>query len=441
MATRSLLWWGAPKASGRSAAKPIVMLAPEPARADDLLEGGRDEAVSPLQTLANAIQKAAADLRQLDAIRLDLEALRAPVAEEFENRVVDNNRLAQLTSELRTTRERLAEAEAALHKSQERSRDLEARAAILGGDLERTRVSLAAANEALERLRPEHQEALGQIEEQRAHMIAYSSDVFDLKTDKEYLSRQLEVSEAERAAAEAQLAGAREAAAEAQARGDGALKRLEQAAAENAALDKTVSELKVTTAGEHDRANELASQLAAARAEARLAAEAMNQALETSRAETDDLRARLEESVACARHMQELHAELAAGQGAHLEDKARLQRDLAAALAENRQSVQRIEVLDNLAADNRRRLTETESARQEAAGRGEALQLELTQTDTALKRAEAIAEQKGNELQDAFRTHEDEQTRLRAEIDALKSDLSQTRAELKMTRASLASKS
>src|SRR6185503_1194817 len=116
------------------------------------------------------------------------------------------NRLAQLTSELRTTRARLTDAEASSQRGAERSRDLDMQVVTLSGELDRVRVSLAAASEALERLRPEHQEALAQIDELRTHTIAYSSEVFDLKTDKEYLTRQLEVAETARANGEALLA-------------------------------------------------------------------------------------------------------------------------------------------------------------------------------------------------------------------------------------------
>jgi hypothetical protein len=69
-----------------------------------LLDDGQALPATPLQSLANAIHKASADLHAMDEIRLRLESLKAPIQVEFENRVVDNNRLAQLTSELRSTR-------------------------------------------------------------------------------------------------------------------------------------------------------------------------------------------------------------------------------------------------------------------------------------------------------------------------------------------------
>jgi chromosome segregation ATPase len=286
-----------------------------------------------------------------------------------------------------------------------------------------------------------HHDAVAQIEEQRAHIIAYASEVFDLKTDKEYLTSQLKTAEAERAAAEAQLAAARESGAESEARAEGAFKRLEQAAADHMTLERIIRELRVAAAGDKDRASELTAQLAASRAEARLAADAMDQMLAATRVEIDDLRARLEEAVAHARQMQQMHAEAAGGQSALLEERARLQRDLSSAQAENRQTAQRIEVLETLTADWKRRFGDVDAARQAAVARAEDLQLNFAQADSALKRCETIAQQRERDLREAHDAHEELQTRLRAEIADLKSGLNQARAELKMMRASLAARS
>ena len=416
--------------------------APEEERGEALLiDDGQDMPASPMQVLANAIQKASQDLHQLEEVRLKLESLRAPISVEFENRVVDNNRLAQLTSELRTTRARLAEAEGNAQRAAERGRDLDMQVDTLSGELDRARVSLAAATEALERLRPEHQEALAQIEELRTHTIAYSGEVFDLKTDKEYLSRQLEVAETARAAGESLLARTREVQAEMEARAEGALKRLEQSTAENISLERSISELKVITAGEQERAAELATQLAAARAEARLSAETLKEHTETSRQEIKELRTKLEEAAARSKRMQHLHNELSASQTSTLDEKSKLQRDLASVQAENRQMTQRIEVLENWLADWRRRFGDVDSARLVAVDRSEELSVALAQSDAAAKRIEGMLEQKSNELEEVGRANEAEQNRQRSEIGELKSALSQTRAELKMMRASLAAKS
>lgn len=417
---------------------PLVL---EEERPDALLvEDAQELPASPLQVLANAIQKASQDLQQMDEIRLRLESLKAPIAVEFENRVVDNNRLAQLTSELRTTRARLADAEASAQRGAERGRDLDMQVVTLSGELDRARVSLAAASESLERLRPEHQEALAQIEELRTRAIAYSSEVFDLKTDKEYLTRQLEVAETARANGEALLARTREVQAEMEARAEGALKRLEQATAENISLERTIAELKVVTAGEQERAAELATQLAAARAEARLSQETLKQQTEASRQEIKELRTKLEEAASRAKRMQQLHNELSTSQTAMLDEKSKLQRDLAATQAENRQQAQRIEVLDGWLADWRRRFGDVDSARLVAVDRSEELSVALAHSDANAKRLEGLAEQKSNELEESHRANDAEQNRLRSEIAELRSSLSQARAELKMMRASLAAK-
>jgi len=405
-----------------------------------LIDDAQDMPATPLQVLANAIQKASQDLNQMDEIRLRLESLRAPIAVEFENRVVDNNRLAQLTSELRTTRARLAEAEASAQRGAERARDLDMQVVTLSGELDRARVSLAAASESLERLRPEHQEVLAQIDELRTRAIAYSSEVFDLKTDKEYLTRQLEVAETARANGEALLARTREVQAEMEARAEGALKRLEQSTAENISLERSIAELKVITAGEQDRAAELATQLAQARAEARLSQETLKEQTELSRHEIKELRTKLEEAAARAKRMQQLHNELSASQTATLDEKSRLQRDLAATQAENRQQSQRIEVLDGWLADWRRRFGDVDAARLVAVDRSEELSVALAQSDANAKRLEGLAEQKSNELEESHRANDAEQNRLRSEIAELRSNLSQARAELKMMRASLAAK-
>ena len=421
---------------------PLVLAPPEEDRSDALIiDDGQDLPASPLQVLANAIQKAAQDLHALDEIRLKLESLKAPIAVEFENRVVDNNRLAQLTSELRTTRARLAEAEANAQRASERGRDLDMQVVTLSGELDRARVSLAAATESLERLRPEHQESLAQIEELRTRDIAYSSEVFDLKTDKEYLSRQLEVAETARANGEALLARTREVQAEMEARAEGALKRLEQSTAENINLERSIAELKVVTAGEQERAAELATQLAAARAEARLSQQTLKEQTEASRQEIKELRTKLEEAAARAKRMQQLHNELSTNQTSMLDEKSKLQRDLASIQAENRQQAQRVEVLEGWLADWRRRFGDVDAARLVAVDRSEELTVALAQSDASVKRLEALAEQKSNELEEAGRANEAEQNRMRSEIGELKSSLSQSRAELKMMRASLAAKS
>lgn len=405
-----------------------------------LIDDGQDMPTSPLQVLANAIQKASQDLHQLDEIRLKLESLRAPISVEFENRVVDNNRLAQLTSELRTTRARLAEAEGAAQRAAERGRDLDMQVVTLSGEFDRARVSLAAATEALERLRPEHQEALAQIEELRTRAIAYAGEVFDLKTDKDYLTRQLEVAESARAAGEALLARTREVQADLEARAEGALKRLEQTSAENISLERSISELKVITAGEQERAAELTTQLAAARAEARLSHETLKEHSEASRQEIKELRNKLEEAAARSKRMQQLHNELSASQTATLDEKSKLQRDLASIQAENRQMTQRIEVLETWLADWRRRFGDVDAARLVAVDRSEELSVALAQSDAHAKRLEGMVEQKSNELEEFGRTTEAEHNRLRSEVAELKSALSQARAELKMMRASLAAK-
>jgi chromosome segregation ATPase len=420
---------------------PIVVAEEEERSEAFLIDDGQELPVTPLQVLANAVQKAAQDLQQLDEIRLKLESLRAPIAVEFENRVVDNNRLAQLTSELRTSRTRLAEAEGAAHRAAERGRDLDMQVVSLTGELDRTKVSLTAATESLDRLRPEHQESLAQIEDLRTHAIAYSGEIFDLKTDKEYLSRQLEVAEAARANGEALLARTREVQAELEARAEGALKRLEQVNAENISLERSISELKVVTAGEQERAAELATQLAAARAEGRLAQETLKELSENSRQEIKSLRTKLEEAAARAKRMQQLHNELSASQTSTLDEKSKLQRELAGVQTENRQMTQRIEVLEGWLADWRRRFGDVDAARLVAVDRSEELSVSLAQSDATAKRNEALAEQKSNELDEARRGNEAEQNRLRSEIAELKSSLSQARAELKMMRASLAAKS
>ena len=429
-------------AAAETSSMPLMLAPPEEEKSDALLiDDGQELPASPLQVLANAIQKASQDLHALDEVRLKLESLKAPIAVEFENRVVDNNRLAQLTSELRTTRARLAEAEANAQRAAERGRDLDMQVVTLSGELDRARVSLAAATEALERLRPEHQEALAQIEELRTRDIAYSSEVFDLKTDKEYLTRQLEVAETARANGEALLARTREVQAEMEARAEGALKRLEQSTAENINLERSIAELKVVTAGEQERAAELATQLAAARAEARLSQETLKEQTESSRQEIKELRTKLEEAAARAKRMQQLHNELSTSQTSTLDEKSKLQRDLASTQAENRQQAQRVEVLEGWLADWRRRFGDVDAARLVAVDRSEELSVALAQSDANVKRLEALAEQKSNELEEAGRGNEAEQNRMRSEIGELKSSLSQTRAELKMMRASLAAKS
>jgi chromosome segregation ATPase len=423
---------------------PLVLAPPvEEERSTEvvLIDDGQDLPTSPLQVLANAVQKASQDLNALDEVRLKLESLKAPIAVEFENRVVDNNRLAQLASELRTTRARLAETEANAQRAAERGRDLDMQVVTLSGDLDRVRVSLAAASESLERLRPEHQEALAQIEELRTRDIAYSSEVFDLKTDKEYLGRQLEVAETARANGDALLARTREVQAELEARAEGALKRLEQTTAENISLERSISELKVVTAGEQERAAELATQLAAARAEARLSQQTLKEHTEASRQEIKELRNKLEEAAARAKRMQQLHNELSTSQASMLDEKSKLQRDLAATQAENRQQAQRVEVLEGWLADWRRRFGDVDSARLVAVDRSEELSVALAQSDANVKRLEALAEQRSNELEETGRANEAEQNRMRSEIAELRSSLSQTRAELKMMRASLAAKS
>ena len=395
---------------------------------------------APLQTLAFAIQKAAAELGQLDEIRRKLESLRSPIAEEFENRVADSSRLAQLSSELKTTRSRLVDTEGGLVRANERLRDLDLQVMDLSGQLDRSRVSLTAATETLERLRPEHQEALGQLDELRTHIITYSGEVFDLQTERESLSRQLEVSETARTSGEAMLARTREASAEMELRAEGALKRLEQATAENIGLERIISELKVVTAGEQERGAELATQLAASRAEARLVSETMREQSELNRAEIKDLRAKLDEAGSRTKRVQKLHNELSVGQAATLDEKSKMQRDLASVQAENRQMAQRVEVLDNWLADWRRRFGDVDAARLAAVDRAEQLQVALAQSEAAAKRAEALAEQKTSELIEAFRAKDAEQSRMQAEVAELKSLVSQGRAEIKMMRGSLAPK-
>lgn len=431
-----------PSKSGGAQAQAVApVMAPEDERAEALmLEEGPESSGTPLQTVANAIQKAAYDLNQLDEIRRKLENLRQPIADEFENRVVDSSRLAQLSSELKTTRGRLVETDAALLRATEKVRDLSQQVTDLSGNLDRTRVSLTAATETLDRLRPEHQEALGTIDELRTHIITYSGEVFDLQTERESLTRQLEVSEAARTSVEALLARTREAGAEMEARAEGALKRLEQATAENIGLERIISELKVVTAGEQERAAELSTQLAASRAEARMANETMKEQSELNRAEIKDLRAKLEEANSRNKRVQKLHSELSVGQAATLDEKSKLQRDLASVQAENRQMTQRVEVLENWLADWRRRFGDVDAARLAAVDRSEQLQVALAQSEAAMKRAEVLAEQKGGELEEAVRANQAEQSRMNSEIAELKSLLSQNRAELKMMRASLAAK-
>jgi chromosome segregation ATPase len=428
------------KSGGMSAAH-APLLAPGPDAIDELLADDSQEAPpSPLQVLTNAIQRASHELHALDEIRLRLESLKAPIALEFENRVVDNKRLAQLTSELRTTSARLVEAEASTQRAVERGRHLDMQVIALSTELDRARVSLVAATEALERLRPEHQGALAQIEELRTRGIGYSSEIFDLKTDKEYLMRQLEVAETARANGEELLARMRETQDEMEARAEGALKRLEQATTENIGLERSVAELKVVTAGEQERAAELATLLAAARAEARLSQETLKEHTGASRQEIKDLRIKLEEAGARAKRMQLLHNELSTSQTAMLDEKSKLQRDLASIQAENRQQAQRIEVLDGWLADWRRRFDDVDAARLVAVDRSEELLVALAQSDATGKRFEVQAEQKSDALEEAGRAKSVEHNRMRSEIAELKSALSQARAELKMMRASLAAK-
>ena len=342
-----------------------------------------------------------------------------------------------MTSELRTTKSRLADTDGALARANERMRDLDLQVLDQSSQLDRSRVSLTAATESLERLKPEHQEALGQLDELRGQVITYQGEVFDLQTERESLSRQLDVAETARANGEAVLARTREASAEMELRAEGALSRLEQATAENIGLERTISELKVVTAGEQERAAELTTQLAAARAESRLASETMREQAEASRTEIKDLKAKLEEAGSRTKRVQKLHNELSEGQAAALDEKSKMQRDLTSVQSENRQMAQRVEVLDNWLTDWRRRFGDVDAARLAAVDRAEQLQISLAQSDAAAKRAEVIAEQKSNELLEASRAREAEQSRMQAEIAELKSQVSQSKAEIKMMRSAL----
>ena len=259
---------------------PLVLQEEEKAEAL-LVDDAQDTPGAPLQALAAAINRASVELGQLDETRRSLESLRGPIAEEFENRVADSSRLAQVTSELRTTKSRLAET--------------------------------ARAN------------------------------------------------------GEAVLARTREASAEMELRAEGALSRLEQATAENIGLERTISELKVVTAGEQERAAELTTQLAVARAESRLASETMREQAEASRTEIKDLKAKLEEAGSRTKRVQKLHNELSEGQAAALDEKSKMQRDLTSVQSENRQMAQRVEVLDNWLTDWRRRPSGRRGPRRTAA--------------------------------------------------------------------------
>jgi chromosome segregation ATPase len=166
----------------------------------------------------------------------------------------------------------------------------------------------------------------------------------------------------------------------------------------------------------------------------------MKEQSELNRAEIKELRTKVEEGAARAKRMQQLHNELSSSQTATLDEKSKMQRDLASMGAENRQMTQRIEVLESWLADWRRRFGDVDSARLVAVDRAEELNTALAQSDAALKRFEGMAEQRGNELEEVRRGNEAEQNRLRSEIGELKSALSQARAELKMMRASLAAK-
>jgi chromosome segregation ATPase len=420
------------KLFGRSkTARPPPIVLDQSSEAPEV-EENPEASGATLQALANAIQKAAVDLGRLDEIRLALESLKEPIANEFENRVIDASRLAQINSELKTTRGRLAETEETLERAKARLGDLDKQIGDLNGQLDRAGVSLSAATEALDRLRPDHQEALATIEELRTHIIAYSGEVFDLQTERESLIRQLESSEAARSNGEALLAQMREAGVEMEARAQGTLKRLEQATAENVALERVIGELKLLNAGEQDRSAELSSQLAASRAEARLAGETMKEQAELDRAEIQDLRGQLEETLSRTQQVQKLHQELVIDQSTAGEEKSRLQRDLATTQAENRQLAQRVEVLDSWVADWRRRFADVDGARLAADERAEQLQLALAQSEASVKRGESLIEQKSLQLIEAFRAKDIEQGRMRAEIAELKSLLSQGRAELAM---------
>jgi chromosome segregation ATPase len=198
---------------------------------------------------------------------------------------------------------------------------------------------------------------------------------------------------------------------------------------------------RVVAASEQERAAELATQLAAVRAEARLNGETLKTSSEAYRAEIKELRAKLDEEASRVKRVQKLHNELSAGQTATLDEKSKLQRDLAAVQAENRQMTQRVEVLESWLADWRLRFGDVDAARLAAVDRAEQLQVALAQSEAAVKRAEALAEMKGADLVEAQRTKEAEGGRQSSEIADLKSQLSQTRAELKMLRASLAVRS
>ena len=219
------------------------------------------------------------------------------------------------------------------------------------------------------------------------------------------------------------------------------LSRLEQATAENIGLERIISELKVVTAGEQERAAELSTQLAAARAESRLASETMREQSELNRAEIKDLRAKLEEAGSRTKRVQKLHNELSAGQAATLDEKSKMQRDLASVQAENRQMAQRVEVLDNWLADWRRRFGDVDAARLAAVDRSEQLQVALAQSEALAKGGrKPWPIRRATSWSRPSRAKEAEQSRMQAEIAELKSLVSQGRAEIKMIRTTLAVK-
>jgi crescentin len=391
-----------------------------------------------LQRIAVVVESVAGELARLEQLRLQLQALRAPMSAEFDAQMKAIAQTAELGHRLSSTSARLGEHETGLAAAREQLRERQAKLEQTTAALEAQTSARHAVETEVAELRPALAQVNLQVEALRRRLGERDAECSDLQIEKKSLAGQIETltgvnkelsSRAEQlqhdfAATNDQLADVRK-------RGEAVQVRALRA-------ERLVDDLNATLSVERDRIAELESRAQAAQ-------ELANRTIAAMQAKDDE---RLVEIAALRNKLGDVQTRCASLEEAREKSVAELQglnaqrgglvRDLAARDVELLQLKNRLQSLEANLEESRRRIADVDAARVAAVQRSDGLAKQLTALEGRSARSDILVEQRVAEAGALRAANEELKAKLAATTQDLQGVIVQQKSEIEMLRGALA---
>jgi chromosome segregation ATPase len=391
-----------------------------------------------LQRIAVVVESVAGELARVETLRQQLQALRGPMATEFDAQMKSIAQTAELGHRLSSTATRLAEREASLASAKDQVRERQTKLEQTSAALEAQTAAKNAAETEVAELRPALAQVNLQIEALRRRLGERDTECSDLQIEKKSLSGQIETLTAlnkelsgraeqlqhDFAAANDQLADVR--------------KRGEAVQVKALRAERLVDDLNAVLSVERDRVAELEGRAQAAQ-------EAASRTIAALQAKDDE---RLVEIAALRNKLGDIQTRCASLEEAREKSvtellglntqRSALVRDLAARDVELLQLKNRLQGLEAGLEESRRRVADVDAARMVAVQRSDGLAKQLTALEGRSARADLVVEQRGAELGSLRALNDELKAKLATTTQDLQGVIVQQKSEIEMLRGALA---